>query len=53
MKTGKRTMVFAMLILLSSFLYPLGSVGVGAASAAPAFAKGADIAGSQGWKPKV
>ncbi|MGG4219582.1 glycosyl hydrolase 53 family protein [Paenibacillus jamilae] len=59
MKTGKRTMVFAMLILLSSFLYPLGSVGVGAASAAPAFAKGADISWVAGmeaqgmtWKDK-
>lgn len=34
MKTGNRTMVFAMLILLSSLLYPFGSVGLGAASAA-------------------
>ena len=59
MKTGNRTMVFAMLILLSSLLYPFGSVGLGAASAAPAFAKGADISWVAGmeaqgmtWKDK-
>ncbi|MEC0181564.1 glycosyl hydrolase 53 family protein [Paenibacillus peoriae] len=59
MKTSNRIILFAVLILLSSILYPFGSAGLGTASAAPAFAKGADISWVAGmeaqgmtWKDK-
>ncbi|WP_179032869.1 glycoside hydrolase family 53 protein [Paenibacillus kribbensis] len=59
MKTSNRMILFAVLILLSSVLYPFGSAGLGTASAAPAFAKGADISWVAGmeaqgmtWKDK-
>ncbi|EHS56813.1 glycoside hydrolase family 53 protein [Paenibacillus sp. Aloe-11] len=59
MKTSNRFILFAVLILLSSVLYPFGSAGLGTASAAPAFAKGADISWVAGmeaqgmtWKDK-
>ncbi|MEC0237195.1 glycosyl hydrolase 53 family protein [Paenibacillus kribbensis] len=59
MKTSNRIILFAVLILLSSVLYPFGSAGLGTASAAPAFAKGADISWVAGmeaqgmtWKDK-
>lgn len=59
MKTSKQMILFAVLILLSSLWYPLSSTGVGTASAAPAFAKGADISWVAGmeaqgmtWKDK-
>ncbi|ASR46859.1 arabinogalactan endo-1,4-beta-galactosidase [Paenibacillus kribbensis] len=59
MKTSNRMILFAVLILLSSVLYPFGFAGLGTASAAPAFAKGADISWVAGmeaqgmtWKDK-